>query len=80
MSDRLRKLVNEAVLKGGPREVTRLADLVSVKTRMIHRYRKGLSRPPTDKAHALAKELGCTDGEALQIASECDPCLGQRTA
>lgn len=71
MSRRLAELMNEVVLKGGARGKSTLALAAGKSEKMIDRYRKQLSTPPTDVARALALACGCSEEDALALAREC---------
>jgi hypothetical protein len=71
MSRRLAELMNEKILREGARGKARLSLAAGKSEKMIDRYRKHQSKPPTDVARQLALACGCTEREADELALEC---------
>ena len=70
MSRRLMEKMNRMILVEGAKGKAKLALAAGKSERMIDRYRQGKSKPSSDVVVQLALACGCTEQEALALASE----------
>lgn len=69
MSSRLRKKIETLMVKKGPAGKVELCQAIDRSERTLDRWLKD-GVPTAHEAYRLAVACGCTDEEALQIASE----------
>ncbi len=77
MSERLIKIVNDALVKNGMKELSEKSDL---SPGAIHKIASGGRIPRRRSAYKLAVAAGCSEEEALALAYECSPEANKRTA
>jgi hypothetical protein len=70
MSIRLVELMTQLIVREGSAGKARLSLAAGRGDRMIERYVKGLSVPSQSTSYKLARACGCSDSEALALASE----------
>lgn len=79
MSQELRDLINNVLVKEGESGKARLSMAAKRGTRMIERYASGESNPDRNTSYELALACGRSDEDALRIAKEGSS-LSKRTA
>lgn len=77
MSERLIKLVNDALIKKGMRA---LLDKTGLSETAVYNIASGIRVPRRHNAYKLALACGVSEEDALAIAYECHPQEAKRTA
>lgn len=79
MSDRLRNVMTEYLIKQGDKGKAYLARRMDKSLKTIDRWAKdGVSDPR--KSYKLALACGCSEDEALEIAKQCLPIKAREPA
>lgn len=80
MSAQLVKLMKEVIIREGSTGRMKLALAAGRGEKMIERYLKGTSAPGSDVVYRIAKACGCSDKDALALASKASNERAKETA